>query len=109
MAQLPTCLLCAANASGPRRLDISYPTSEFTKMVKMWDHYEEEKMSIVVRIIKRSVFLSNEDTYSDGLLCIVLRSLTMCLTLVNDSSQKPPSERRYALRLVVYRAKPNLG
>jgi hypothetical protein len=43
-----------AGAAGPRRLDISYPTSEFTKMVKMWDQFEEEKMSIVVRMLKRS-------------------------------------------------------
>ncbi|KAH7916225.1 poly-A polymerase [Hygrophoropsis aurantiaca] len=39
---------------GPRRLDISYPTTEFTKLVKMWEKYDEAKMGIVVRNIKSS-------------------------------------------------------
>ncbi|KIP04893.1 hypothetical protein PHLGIDRAFT_108953 [Phlebiopsis gigantea 11061_1 CR5-6] len=43
-----------AGAVGPRRLDISYPTTEFTKLVKMWEKYEEAKMGIVVRHIKSS-------------------------------------------------------
>lgn len=51
---VPTTLLInTAGANGPRRLDISYPTQEFTKLVKMWDQFEEDKMSIVVRNIKR--------------------------------------------------------
>ncbi|TEB37088.1 polymerase [Coprinellus micaceus] len=41
-------------AVGPRRLDISYPTTEFTKMVKMWDKYDEARMGIYVRHIKSS-------------------------------------------------------
>ncbi|GLB34180.1 putative polymerase pla1 [Lyophyllum shimeji] len=41
-------------AVGPRRLDISYPTTEFTKMVKLWEHFNESKMGIVVRHIKSS-------------------------------------------------------
>jgi poly(A) polymerase len=44
----------AAGATGPRRLDISYPTNEFTKMVKMWEKFDEPSMGIVVRHIKRS-------------------------------------------------------
>ncbi|KAG5351914.1 hypothetical protein C0989_004590 [Termitomyces sp. Mn162] len=39
---------------GPRRLDISYPTTEFTKMVKQWEHFNDSKMGIVVRHIRRS-------------------------------------------------------
>ncbi|EGO02397.1 hypothetical protein SERLA73DRAFT_120990 [Serpula lacrymans var. lacrymans S7.3] len=39
-------------AAGPRRLDISYPTTEFTKLVKMWEKYDEPTMGIVVRHIK---------------------------------------------------------
>ena len=38
---------------GPRKLDISYPTTEFTKLVKMWEKYDEATMGIVVRHIKR--------------------------------------------------------
>ncbi|KAG6866128.1 hypothetical protein C0991_008436 [Blastosporella zonata] len=41
-------------AVGPRRLDISYPTTEFTKMVKQWEGFDESKMGIVVRHIKSS-------------------------------------------------------
>ncbi|GAA5870059.1 hypothetical protein JCM16303_001884 [Sporobolomyces ruberrimus] len=43
-----------ANASGPRKLDISYPTNEFTKLVKMWDKYDADTMGIIVRYIKSS-------------------------------------------------------
>jgi len=39
---------------GPRRLDISYPTTEFTKLVKMWEKFDDATMGIVVRHIKRS-------------------------------------------------------
>lgn len=41
-------------ANGPRRLDLSFPTSEFTKMVKVWDHYDENKMGLFVRYIKNA-------------------------------------------------------
>ncbi|KII94657.1 hypothetical protein PLICRDRAFT_693005 [Plicaturopsis crispa FD-325 SS-3] len=40
------------DAVGPRRLDISYPTTEFTKLVKMWERFDEVTMGIVVRHIK---------------------------------------------------------
>ncbi|GAA5922355.1 polynucleotide adenylyltransferase PAP1 [Sporobolomyces koalae] len=43
-----------ANASGPRKLDISYPTNEFTKLVKMWDKYDADTMGVIVRYIKSS-------------------------------------------------------
>ena len=46
-----------AGSTGPRRLDISYPTSEFTKLVKMWEKYEEASMGIIVKHIKRFVFI----------------------------------------------------
>jgi len=39
---------------GTRRLDISYPTTEFTKLVKMWEKFDEATMGIVVRHIKSS-------------------------------------------------------
>ncbi|KAK0190467.1 poly-A polymerase [Armillaria mellea] len=39
---------------GPRRLDISYPTTEFTKLVKLWEKYDDLTMGIVVRHIKSS-------------------------------------------------------
>ncbi|TFY67657.1 hypothetical protein EVJ58_g1502 [Rhodofomes roseus] len=39
-------------SKGPRKLDISYPTTEFTKQVKMWEKYIEPEMGITVRHIK---------------------------------------------------------
>jgi len=44
--------LPAAGAVGPRKLDISYPTADFTKMVKQWDNFDEARMGVVVRHIK---------------------------------------------------------
>jgi len=41
-------------ATGTRRLDIWYPTTEFTKLVKLWEKYDEASMGIVVRHIKSS-------------------------------------------------------
>lgn len=39
--------------SGPtRRLDISYPTSEFIKLAKMWEPFDLTTMGIIVRYIK---------------------------------------------------------
>ncbi|KAG2033642.1 Poly(A) polymerase central domain-containing protein [Suillus americanus] len=52
-------------AVGPRRLDISYPTTEFTKLVKMWEKYDEDTMGIVVRNIKRSCNLMRQVIPSD--------------------------------------------
>ncbi|KAF9782247.1 Poly(A) polymerase central domain-containing protein [Thelephora terrestris] len=39
---------------GPRKLDISYPTNEFVKMVKTWDKYDPATMGVVVLNIRRS-------------------------------------------------------
>ncbi|KAI9000742.1 polymerase [Trametes punicea] len=43
-----------AGSTGPRKLDISYPTTEFYKMVKMWEKYDESAMHIIVRHIKHT-------------------------------------------------------
>lgn len=44
-------------SSGPRKLDISYPTNEFIKLVKMWDKYDPETMGVIVRYIKRCALI----------------------------------------------------
>lgn len=41
-----------AGSTTPRQLDISWPTAEFTKMVKSWDKYDEISMGIVVKYVK---------------------------------------------------------
>ncbi|CAK5263139.1 unnamed protein product [Mycena citricolor] len=43
-----------AGTSGPRRLDISYPTQEFNKLVRIWEKFDETSMSVVVQHIKSS-------------------------------------------------------
>lgn len=44
----------AANSTQPRKLDITWPTSEFSKMVKAWDKFDEKCMAIVIQYIKAS-------------------------------------------------------
>lgn len=41
------------NNPSSRKLDISWPTNEFIKMVKSWDQFDVEKMGIVISHIKR--------------------------------------------------------
>ncbi|KAK4698596.1 poly(A) polymerase, partial [Phenoliferia sp. Uapishka_3] len=41
-----------ASAKAPKKLDISYPTNEFTKLVKMWDKYDPNSMGVMVRYMK---------------------------------------------------------
>lgn len=48
-----TCRHIEAGSTQPRKLDISYPTTEFTKLVKMWERFDEATMGIVVRHVKR--------------------------------------------------------
>ena len=48
-------LIMKAGATGPRKLDISFPTNEFQKMVKGWDGYDESVMHIQIRHIKQFV------------------------------------------------------
>jgi poly(A) polymerase len=48
--------------NGPRKLDISYPTNQFTQMVKQWDQYDETSMGISVSHIK----WSNLPSYTMG-------------------------------------------
>jgi len=52
-----------AGSTGPRRLDISWPTTEFIRMVKSWDKFDEVKMGIFMRHIKKWV----EESHSIGL------------------------------------------
>lgn len=50
-----------AGTVGPRKLDISYPITEFTKVVKLWEKFEEAKMGIFVRNLKRFLFCVDID------------------------------------------------
>lgn len=47
-----------ASGTGPKRLDISWPTNEFTKTCKTWENYDENSMGICVKYIKRWVFFN---------------------------------------------------
>ncbi|KAK1224507.1 polynucleotide adenylyltransferase [Marasmius sp. AFHP31] len=46
-------------ATGQRKLDISYPTIEFTNGVKLWEKFDERTMGIVVRNIRKSALPEN--------------------------------------------------
>ena len=81
-----------AGSVGPRRLDISYPTTEFSKLVKMWEKFDELKMGIVVRNIKRSssVFPSPHLR-----LCIIYASYLFSSSLpdyVFDEGERQPRQ-----------------
>ncbi|KAJ3197264.1 polynucleotide adenylyltransferase [Irineochytrium annulatum] len=43
-----------ASSNAPRKLDITWPTQEFVKVVKMWEQYDQSTMGIVVQYIKSS-------------------------------------------------------
>ncbi|CAI2190468.1 1606_t:CDS:2, partial [Funneliformis geosporum] len=42
----------AGATTAPRQLNISWPTSEFIKLVKSWDKYDDRNMGIVVKYVK---------------------------------------------------------
>ncbi|KAI8846179.1 Poly(A) polymerase central domain-containing protein [Chytridium lagenaria] len=49
-------------ANAPRKLDLTWPTQEFVKLVKIWEQYDQSTMGIVVQNIKRgSKRLKSED------------------------------------------------
>ncbi|PFH47805.1 hypothetical protein AMATHDRAFT_66822 [Amanita thiersii Skay4041] len=78
--------------SGPRRLDISYPTAEFTKLVKMWEKYDSSTMGITVQNIKSSglpdyVFESGERQPR------VAQKRTKAPSKTNDASLDLPNKR----------------
>lgn len=62
-----------AGTTGPRKLDISYPTTEFTKQVKQWDQYHEETHGIVVRHIKSSAL--PDHVFDGGVRPVITKSL----------------------------------
>ncbi|KAL1921740.1 uncharacterized protein VTP21DRAFT_10382 [Calcarisporiella thermophila] len=53
-----------AATKGTRKLDLSWQTSDFVRMVKGWDRYEEGEMSIVLRHIKSSAL--PDDLFEPG-------------------------------------------
>ena len=61
---LYTCLP-SAGQQGPRKLDISYPTNEFVKMVKTWDKYDNATMGVVVQNLKRCALSARQLTLVD--------------------------------------------
>ncbi|KAM3586085.1 polynucleotide adenylyltransferase [Umbelopsis sp. WA50703] len=44
-----------AGTTGTRKLNISWPCAEFTKLVKSWDKYDEATMGITIKYIKSSM------------------------------------------------------
>jgi poly(A) polymerase len=81
--------LPSAGQQGPRKLDISYPTNEFVKMVKTWDKYDPATMGVVVLNIKRCVCQSGICYHSAFKQSPDRLSPTTCLARVK--SRSPPS------------------
>ncbi|GAB1523615.1 polynucleotide adenylyltransferase [Rhizoctonia solani] len=77
----PTCL---AGTSGPRKLDISYPTAEFTKQVKQWEQYHEETHGIVVRHIKSCAL--PDHVFEGGVRPVVIKSLKRSKSSIKDDT-----------------------
>ncbi|QRV72575.1 Poly(A) polymerase central domain [Ceratobasidium sp. AG-Ba] len=79
--------------SGPRKLDISYPTTEFTKQVKMWDQYREETHGIVVRHIRRPVL--PDYVFDGGMRPVATKSLkrTKSNKGIKGKDNDPPNKR----------------
>jgi len=46
----------APASTGPRKLDISQPTSDFMKLARSWEYYKNDIMGIAVRHIRRFVY-----------------------------------------------------
>lgn len=87
-----------AGVVGPRKLDISYPTTEFIKLVKVWEHFNETTMGIVVRHIRRfailgsTYWLADTPPFYKAPDCRITSS-----TLVKDLQNLLRNESRYAL------------
>jgi len=88
--------LTQAGMVGPRKLDISYPTIEFTKLLKLWDTFNETTMGIVVRHIKRFGTLHWSDGLGSLFCSQVLDYQTASLSLVNDRRNLYKNGARYA-------------
>lgn len=86
-----------AGATGPRKLDISHPTTEFNRQVRMWDKFDEATMGIAVRHIKRYPLGRISDPCAD-VISLVLHCLTTSLTKANGNrAAKSGRRRRYVL------------
>ncbi|KAG0173666.1 polynucleotide adenylyltransferase [Apophysomyces sp. BC1034] len=46
-------------STGPRKLNLIWPTQEFLKLVKGWDKFDESSMSIIVRNMKSAMIPSD--------------------------------------------------
>ncbi|KAF8759811.1 polymerase [Rhizoctonia solani] len=75
-----------AGTSGPRKLDISYPTAEFTKQVKQWEQYHEETHGIVVRHIKSCAL--PDHVFEGGVRPVVIKSLKRSKSSIKGTKGK---------------------
>ena len=71
-----------------RKLDISYATNEFVKMVKAWDKYDGATMGVFVLNTRRCVYLSR--------LLMSLKIDTMRRTSLPDNVFEPGEKQKPA-------------
>jgi poly(A) polymerase len=89
-------------SAGPRKLDISWPIQEFTRLVKGWEKFDETSMAIVVRYIKRFApfFCVFASSLNQGLLIRQMHSGDLPLDVfegeepVKQSKKKKTGKRK---------------
>ncbi|KAI9206106.1 polymerase [Polychytrium aggregatum] len=74
-------------AGGVRRIDVSYPTSEFCKMVRSWDRFSKEHMAITIQPLKASQLPS--DVFEEGELPA---KLIKKRTKTHNALENPPKK-----------------
>lgn len=101
------CCQLTGATGGPAKLDISYPATEFTKIVKSWEPFNPATMGISIRNVKRCVmspcvcvraFLSHALTPSTPVtahLFLNSFSLTELVQRLNPRASSVPNLERY--------------
>ncbi|KAI8895638.1 Poly(A) polymerase central domain-containing protein [Globomyces pollinis-pini] len=75
-----------------RKLDITWPTQEFTKLVKSWDQFDESTMGIVIKNIKSTSLPL--DLYDESEKQKVIKKRTKTLKNRQSTNEIPPKKRR---------------
>lgn len=79
-----------AGTTGTRKLNISWPCAEFTKLVKAWDKYDEATMGITIKYIKRYVNLMLSTCHS--IVVLLTEPLSVSSMLPADVVEGDPKK-----------------
>ncbi|KAI3657721.1 hypothetical protein MP638_003976 [Amoeboaphelidium occidentale] len=78
------------DAGKNRKLDITWPTSEFTKICKSWELYDQETMGICVKYLKRGCV--PDDVYEEGQQRPPKKEKKSAQTNNTDGSSRPDNQ-----------------